>query len=79
MQRMRARAMTGYDVHKRSPFGYYIWRMGTQPGDEWVAKMARPDPVQAARRFLESYKAHCEVPVPAGHHSVRTYADPEVR
>jgi hypothetical protein len=89
VQEMRARAMTGYDVHvashpaprldERVPFGYYIWRMGEQPNKAWIARMACADPVQAARLFLKHYKAYHEVPVPAGHHSVSTYTDPEVR
>ena len=79
LQKIRARAMTGYDVHKRDPFGYYVWRMGTQPGDDWVARMAAPDPIQAARRFLDTYRAYHELTVLAGHKCASIYADPEKR
>jgi len=88
VQKLRARAMTGYDVHvayhpaktlaEEVPFGYYIWPMGAQPNQEQVYSLAGPDPVQAARRFLKTYKAKHELIPPPGH-NISYYARPEKR
>lgn len=78
VQKIRAREMTGYEVHvayrpaacldDRVPFGYYIWPMGKQPLQLEIDLLAETDPVQAARRFLKTYRPFNEYPIPEGQH-----------
>jgi hypothetical protein len=61
VREIRANNMTGYTVHgvpfsakigDGKPRGYYIWKMGTQPGGAMRRALTAGCPVKAAEKFL---------------------------
>lgn len=73
--RHRARKVTGYDVHSRADDKFYIWRMGSQPSNEWLIAedLFGKDPMEAANKFLAKFLSYEEAGKPFG------YVDPTPR